>query len=1321
LQKLKEQQAFFGLDTSPHILTEIEDIEVEIEKLQTELEALEDSGLDEKSQKALSELAEGTTPERRVQIYLQGEFSSLSTDRRAAAIDAFAAVMGISPQAIEVYRVYEGTIVFELGIPFNVMQRLRSLLQSNSAQLRLLRVEKVILEGEAGEVEEWVVKEGEFNLVTSTRSAELVEQLRRLPRNPTTIPVRIQLCQQALKQVRREDQAKLWAQLHFEMGLCLTQTPTGDRTDNLERAIEHYERALEEYTPSAYFDEWLATMHNLAVIYTRRIRGDRAENQEKAIELYKRVLQVCTPQISPAAWALSHYDLGRLYAKRIEEDQAANLEKAIDRCQRALKVWTHDGHSVRWSKVQDLLGTLYRRRLLGDPAENLEESLRCLQAALKELEPRKQTHVRDWARVHHNLGTALFHRIRGNRRDNLEKAITHFEKALNVRIRDTLEWAATQHNLAAAYIERQQEGRAENIERAIELLEAVLKVRQREKFPVEWAMTQNVLGIAHLKRIHGERAENLEQAIDYFEAALQEQERVGPAEEKASTQHNLAVAYSERLLGDRIKNLERSAYWGRAALKTIDQRAVIQWATIKTDMVDILWKLANLERQRDRGQAEATMEEAIAHGEEVVSAFEVQPPSHRRALAHYNLGNAYSDRIREDRADAQEKAIEHYKRALDFYTIHNFPGRWANTHNNLGVTYWERQEGNQAENLLQAIHHFNRALEFFTPGTFPVDARRAARNLGNLHFGERNCVEAHAAYDIALQAAEILYQASFMETGRDVEIGENAALYVHDAFCLAHLGQIEGALVRLEEGKTRTLAERLGRDAAQLEKAKPEDQKAYRELRDRLKALEVEQRAGGEGQTLAGASRSYTEIARDVKQTREELNVLTQRIRDYLPDFLPGPLDFATIQALVPDEQAALVEFCVTEKGSVVLVVWPEGEPEVVWMEGFTHADLSRIIYDWVAAYHSGDHIQWKVTIERVLNEIGLRLVTPLYTVLRKYGITHLILVPQSSLFLLPLHAALIGEDSACLLDHYEVSYTPSAAVLQRCRERAVQARGQGLLAVINPQKDPDLVFTSVEGESIANLFSKDQRVLLKEHKGTKKAVLQHAQGRGYLHFSCHGTYDWSEPLQSRLSLTDPDRLTLEDLQRPYLEFEDTEEKERVEVDMTAAHLVTLSACETGITEATTSRADEYVGLPAGFMLAGVPCVVSSLWSVPDLSTALLMERFYVNHLCGDPDENPKTRAPLSPSEALRRAQIWLRDEMTAQEAAKRCDEQIDRLESKGEDAPAWLSRAWREYAQMARKTPDSRPFAHPFHWAAFALYGATQDPEQAKGADSYA
>jgi CHAT domain len=38
---------------------------------------------------------------------------------------------------------------------------------------------------------------------------------------------------------------------------------------------------------------------------------------------------------------------------------------------------------------------------------------------------------------------------------------------------------------------------------------------------------------------------------------------------------------------------------------------------------------------------------------------------------------------------------------------------------------------------------------------------------------------------------------------------------------------------------------------------------------------------------------------------------------------------------------------------------------------------------------------------------------------------------------------------------------------------------------------------------------------------------------------------------------------------------------------MSSARLVTLSACETGITDIMKGSADEFVGLPAGFMLAG--------------------------------------------------------------------------------------------------------------------------------------
>jgi serine/threonine protein kinase len=170
LQKLREQQALEGRTLDPKILIEIEDIKTAIEELQTDLKALENNGVNEETLRVTSELAEDITHKRRVTIYIKDDISSLSADRQSAAIDSFAGAMGISRQEIEVYRVYPGSIVFDLGIPPYSVQYLRSRLKSNSAQLRLLKVEKVILERGSGETEEWVIEEGKYNLVTSTQS-----------------------------------------------------------------------------------------------------------------------------------------------------------------------------------------------------------------------------------------------------------------------------------------------------------------------------------------------------------------------------------------------------------------------------------------------------------------------------------------------------------------------------------------------------------------------------------------------------------------------------------------------------------------------------------------------------------------------------------------------------------------------------------------------------------------------------------------------------------------------------------------------------------------------------------------------------------------------------------------------------------------------------------------------------------------------------------------------------------------------------------------------------------------------------------------------
>jgi CHAT domain-containing protein len=172
-------------------------------------------------------------------------------------------------------------------------------------------------------------------------------------------------------------------------------------------------------------------------------------------------------------------------------------------------------------------------------------------------------------------------------------------------------------------------------------------------------------------------------------------------------------------------------------------------------------------------------------------------------------------------------------------------------------------------------------------------------------------------------------------------------------------------------------------------------------------------------------------------------------------------------------------------------------------------------------------------------------------------------------------------------------------------------------------------------------------------------------QGRTYVHFSCHGGYDWNEPPASGLELTDG-RLTLAELQQGG-------------IDLSTARLVTLSACETGISDVL-QNAQEYVGIPSGFMLAGVPCVVSNLWSVPDLSTALLMERFYRNHLVDKMDF----------AAALQEAQVWVRELRIREVAAyaSQCYRQTQKEEEKKE-LPSYA----RHYQHLAEQNPTLRLF----------------------------
>ncbi len=99
-------------------------------------------------------------------------------------------------------------------------------------------------------------------------------------------------------------------------------------------------------------------------------------------------------------------------------------------------------------------------------------------------------------------------------------------------------------------------------------------------------------------------------------------------------------------------------------------------------------------------------------------------------------------------------------------------------------------------------------------------------------------------------------------------------------------------------------------------------------------------------------------------------------------------------------------------------------------------------------------------------------------------------------------------------------------------------------------------------------------------------------------HFACHGEWRPDEPMESALLLAGVDRLTLGQLLEP-------------QVRLQRVRLVVLSSCESSLGYRPESSGEEFLGLPAGFVVAGAKAVVGSLWSALDPPTARLMVRLH--------------------------------------------------------------------------------------------------------------
>ena len=898
-----------------------------------------------------------------------------------------------------------------------------------------------------------------------------------------------------------------------------------------------------------------------------------------------------------------------------------NLEMGIVSYELSLQVRTRDAFPEDWAMTQNNLAGAYSDRIRGDRAGNLEQSIGFYELAL-------QVYTRDafpeqWAMTQNNLANAYNNRIWGNRAENLEQSIEFYELALQIRTRDDFpkDWAMTQNNLATAYHGRIRGDRADNLEQSIAAYELALQVYTRDAFPEQWAMTQSNLANAYKNRIRGDRADNLEQSISSYELALKVRTRDAFPEDWAMTQNNLAGAYSDRIRGDRADNLEQSIATYELALKVYTRDAFPEnWAGTQN-----------------------------------------------------NLAIAYSDRIRGDRAENLEQAIKAYELALQAYTHDAFPEQWATTQNNLAATYNERIRGDRAQNLEQAfvqaslekaIAGYELALQVRTRDAFPEKCRDTARNLGNLHFEQKNWTDAVNAYQESLAAAEILYQNCIFLDSKAAQLANTDDLPCKLAYVLAQTGNLRQAIETLEQGRARGLSESLNRDRAdlkQLKQLKPNLYAQYQTITEQLRALENQQRdrmtsTDRHSITPEALREAATNLCRQLENLIEDI----RQVPSY-EAFLKLPT-FEDVRQAV-NEKSPLVYLTTTSAGSLALIVTPQ-DIQSIWLNDLNEQQLQEIIQTWFTAYIQSqtDRQTWLDAIDSTTRQLWEPLMQPLTQHLKTHNIHQATLIPTGFLSLLPLHAAWTPDtkrptDRHYALDDLHFTYAPNAKSLIAAKAIAQTIQPTNILAIDNPTQN----LANSEREINAAIETFPDRTVLRHSEATVENVRSRLPDAAIVHFSCHGTANLNDPLNSGLQMSD-NLLTLRQILALNL------------AEKGGIRLAILSACETGLQGI--ENADEAISLPTGLLQAGVAATIASLWSVSDLSTMILLTRFY----------DFWRKENLEPSLALRRAQFWVRD-TTTQEKAKYFKP----------DRP--------DLFRVLILLPPHE-FAHPFHWSAFSYTG---------------
>ena len=1054
-----------------------------------------------------------------------------------------------------------------------------------------------------------------------------------------------------LRESTAEDKYRVAAEVLFrEAGQLQNGTLEARR-----KSIEKYQEALELYRRANDRRGEAETLSNIGSVY--RTLGD----MQKALEKYNEALPILRTVGDRLGEAQTLTNIGVSY-RLLGESQ-----KALEKYNEALPIWRAIGDRRGEAIALNNIGTVYRS--LGDMQKALEKYNEALQIL------RTVGDSRGEAAALHNIGTIC--RLLGETQKALEK---HNEALpINRAVGDRRSEAETLTSIGADYFSLGE------IQKALEKFNEALPISRAIGDRNGEAATLN--NISTVYRLLGEMLK----ALEKYNEALAIMRAVGDRNGEAATLNNIGGVYS--LLGDMQKALEKfnEALPIRRAIGDRRGEAItlnniggvyISLEDIQMALEKFNEALPIFQAVGDRSNEANTltgigavyrllgeMQKALDKHNEAMLINQAVGDRTLDANIRYNLGRDYNS------MGEMQKALEKYNEALPFWQAVSDRDGEANTL--LRIAQVEQIRGN----LTQARQIIEQAVGMIESLRSDIGGNQKLRAS---YFSTRQ--EFFEAYiDILMQMHK-----------------QNPAAGI-DAVALA-VSERARARSLLELLKESSADIRQGVDGSLLERE--------RSLRQRLAAKATAQanllNRKHTAEQAEAAAKEIASITAESEQLEAQIRASSPR---YAALTQPQPLNLSGIQQRALDSETLLLEYSLGDNASYLFVVSQTSInshrlPKRAEIEAAT-----RRVRELLTApqRQPGDtEAKYQARIKEAREsywtkaaELSRMLLGPAAS---QFGKKRLAIVADGALQYIPFAALPVpssgndegrnsgAEPQPLFVDH-EIVSLPSASTLATLRrETAGRKPAEKSLAVLadpvftdddmrvsrdagkagakekTRSADSDetdiasqpmvrsgretgvigaeagfgrLISTRREAEAILAFVPERERMQALDFEASRKTALRPELGEyRIVHFATHGMLNNIHPELSGIVLSLVDKeggrqdgfLRLQDIYNLKL----------------SAELVVLSACQTGLGKEI--KGEGLIGLTRGFMYAGAPRVVASLWKVDDRATSELMKRFYQGML------GPEA---LRPAGALRQAQLSI-----------------------------WKQKQWRE----------------PYYWAAFVL-----------------